>query len=154
MISPNRRWLGGFVVVVALWPSLAPAQSMARSFEELQGILKAEEIVVVIDKTGQGTRGRVAEVSPSSLVLVLVEQAPGGLERTTNVKRTFAKDDVAEIVRSGRSETRTPIADAESGSDGARDRQERPANNGESRGPLRIVARDFHDVPDGFDSRA
>lgn len=119
MISPNQRWLGGFVLAVALLPSLARAQSMARSFEELQGILKAEEIVVVMDKTGQKTWGKVAEVSTTSLVLVLPENTPSGVVIwTSGAKRaSFAEDTVAEILRSdlsGRTETRIYLALARS----------------------------------------
>lgn len=119
MMSPNRRWLGGFVLAVVLLPSLARAQSMARSFEELQGILKAEEIVVVIDKTGQKTWGKVAELSTTSLVLVLPESTPSGVVIWgSGAKRTsFAEDTVAEILRSdpsGRTETRIYLALARS----------------------------------------
>lgn len=119
MISPNLRRLGGFVLAVALVPSLARAQSIARSFEELQGILKAEEIVVVIAKTGEKTWGKVAEVSTTSVVLVLPENTPSGaVIWASGAKRTsFAEDSVAEILRSdpsGRTERRIYLAFARS----------------------------------------
>lgn len=102
MISSTRGWLG-FVVAVMLFPGSARAQTVAQSFEELQRILKAEDVVVVIDRADQQSTGRVAEVSASSLVLVLViaEKTPEGLAIwTSGARRTFTADAVAEIWRS------------------------------------------------------
>ena len=98
MVNANPQRLGWFMLAVTLFPSGVGAQTVARSFETLQGILKAGEIVVVTEKTGQETRGRVAEVSTSSLVLVIPEKT-GGLEIWTG-RRAFAADGVAEILRS------------------------------------------------------
>lgn len=72
MISPTRR-LSELVLAVAFVPSLAHAQSLARTFKELQRILKPKPVVVVIDTTGQETRGRVAEIAESSLALAIPE---------------------------------------------------------------------------------
>jgi hypothetical protein len=102
MSSSTRGWLG-FVVAVMLFPGSARAQTVAQSFEELQRILKAEDVVVVIDRADQQSTGRVAEVSASSLVLVLViaEKTPEGLAIwTSGARRTFTADAVAEIWRS------------------------------------------------------
>ena len=54
MMNPNRRWLGGFTVAVALalFPGDVRAQTVARSFEELQSILKVGQTVVVTDDSG------------------------------------------------------------------------------------------------------
>ncbi len=109
MISSNRRWLGGLAVAVALLPASAEAQTMARSFGELKGILKAEEIVAVIDKAGQETTGKVAEITASSLVLIIPEKSRGLEIYTGGVTRTFAEDNVAAIMRSDRSGNRTRI---------------------------------------------
>jgi hypothetical protein len=74
MVSLNRRWLGGFAVAVALFPGGVHAQTTARSFDELQGILKAEEIVVVFDHAGNKTPLKFAE----SLSLSSAQAAPQG----------------------------------------------------------------------------
>ncbi len=46
MMSLKRRWLSGFAVAVTLFPGGVRAQNTARSFEELQGILKVDELYV------------------------------------------------------------------------------------------------------------
>ena len=74
MISLNRRWLGGFAVAVTLFPGGVHAQTTARSFDELQGILKADEIVVVIDNAGHETARTFAE----SLSVSSAQSAPPG----------------------------------------------------------------------------
>ena len=55
MLSPNRRRLGGFIFVVALFPGSAGAQTVAHSFAGLQRMLKVRETVVVTDESGQVT---------------------------------------------------------------------------------------------------
>ena len=86
-MNPNRRWLGGFTVAVALalYPGDVRAQTVARSFEELQSILKVGQTVVVTDDSGRQTKGRLTDVSPSALVV------------STPDTRTFAEGTVAEI---------------------------------------------------------
>ena len=97
MINPSKRRLGGFVLAIALLPAIARSQSIARSFEELQELLRAEQIVVVIDRAGQETRGMAVEISASSLVLLVPEKTSSGLAYTsTGAKRTFDEDAVAE----------------------------------------------------------
>ena len=85
MLSPNRHLLGALAVSVILAPSPAPAQTVANSFEELRRVLKNGQTVVVTDSSGQQTRGKVADVSPSSLVVLVPET------------RTFAEGTVSEI---------------------------------------------------------
>lgn len=100
MTGSNRRRLATFALVVAFVPTGAHAQTVARSFQELLGILKTDEVVVVVDKTGKETWGKVAELSVSSLGLIILEQRRVGETVTTGVKRTFAGDTVAELIRS------------------------------------------------------
>jgi hypothetical protein len=107
MTSSDRRRLGGFVLAVALFPSGARAQTVVRSFQELEGVLKPEDIIVVTDKTGEETWGKVTGVSPSSLGLVILEKGRNELQTvTTTVRRTFAEDMVAAITRSDLSGTK------------------------------------------------
>jgi hypothetical protein len=85
MMSLIWRSLGGFTVAVALFPGDVQAQTVARSFEELQPILKVGQTVVVTDDSGRQTKGRLTDLSPSALVV------------STPIKRTFAEGTVAEI---------------------------------------------------------
>ena len=82
MVSPHRRRLGGFVIAVALFPGAAGAQTLARSFEELQQVLRVRQTVVVTDEAGEETKGRVDKLSTVSITI-------GG--------RTFADAVVREI---------------------------------------------------------
>lgn len=90
MISPNRRRLGGLVLAVALVPNAASAQTVARSFDELQRTLKVGQTVFVTDESGRQTQGKVADVSASSLVILTPET------------RTFVEGAVTEIRRTDR----------------------------------------------------
>jgi hypothetical protein len=58
MISPNRRQLYGFALALVLGQRVVQAQA-ALTFEQLTGILKANDRVVVTADTGQNTKGRV-----------------------------------------------------------------------------------------------
>ena len=82
MLGPDRRRRGWFVLVVSLFAASAHAQTAARSFEELQRMLKVRQTVVVTDESGAETRGRVDELSTASLSV-------GG--------RTFAENAIKEI---------------------------------------------------------
>ena len=53
----------------------------------------------MIDTAGQETRGKVAKVSASSLVL-LVRDKTSGLDTDKGAKRSFDEDAVAEILKS------------------------------------------------------
>lgn len=96
MIGSHLRRLGGFALALVLAASGAEAQT-AHSFDELQRILKAGQMVVVTDETGRETKGKVADVSPSSLVLLELEITRDGREAWT-AKRTFANAVVRKIV--------------------------------------------------------
>ena len=85
MLSLNRHMWCTLAVFVIVAPSPAPAQTVASSFEELRQVLKKGQTVVVTDASGQQTKGKVADLSPSSLV-VLIPDA-----------RTFAEGTVTEI---------------------------------------------------------
>ena len=85
MLSLNRHIWSTLAVFVILAPSPAPAQATANSFAELQTVLKKGQTVMVTDASGQRVKGKVAEVSPSSLVVLIPEA------------RTFAEGTVREI---------------------------------------------------------
>jgi hypothetical protein len=85
MLNLNRHMWSPLAVFVILAPTTAPAQTVASSFEQLRQVLKNGQAVVVTDANGQRTKGKVADVSPSSLVILIPEA------------RTFAEGAVAEI---------------------------------------------------------
>ena len=72
MTGSTRRWFTGLAAAVALWPASAEAQAMARSFEELIGIVKAEEVVIVTDTKGRRVKGALTAVDKDSLSLAMV----------------------------------------------------------------------------------
>ena len=87
MISLKRHMWSTLAVFVFLAPSSAPAQPVANSFEELRQVLKKSQTVVVTDASGRQTKGKVADVSASSLVVSIPET------------RAFAEGTVREIRR-------------------------------------------------------
>ena len=82
MLNLNRHTCSTLAVFL-LAASPAPAQTVSNSFEELRQVLRKGQTVVVTDATGQRTKGKVADVSPSSLV-VLVPDARTFTERTVS----------------------------------------------------------------------
>ena len=85
MLSLNRHRWSALALFVILVPSPAPAQTVANSFDELRQVLKKGQTVVVTDASGQRTKGRVWDVSPSSVVVRSPEA------------RTFTEGTVTEI---------------------------------------------------------
>jgi hypothetical protein len=84
--SSNRRWFTRLAVAVALWPVSAEAQTMARSFEELRGMVKADETVIVIDTRGRRVKGALTAVNQDSLSLA-----------TDGRTQTFARSEVSTV---------------------------------------------------------
>jgi hypothetical protein len=64
-------FLYGVFGVMTLMPRAALAQPPARSFAELQSILKSGDDVQITDNSGTRTRGKVADVSMNSLGLTV-----------------------------------------------------------------------------------
>ena len=81
---------GGGLLLLVLLPSAAGAQGAASSFDNLQGALRAGDMVTVTEDDGHRTKGRVADFSDSSLGL-LVGRDPQ--------KRVFTVDRTIKIVR-------------------------------------------------------
>ncbi len=88
MMRLNLRWLGGLVVAVGLFPGVSRAQEIPM-FEDLQRTLKKGQTVLVTDDTGLKVRGKVDQVSASSLIILT--KGPG--------RRTFVESTVSEIRR-------------------------------------------------------
>lgn len=87
MPSLNPRLWTLVAVFAVLAPSAARAQTIASSFEELRQVLKKGQAVVVTSASGQQVRGKVGDLSASSLT-VLIPDA-----------RTFGEGAVAEVRR-------------------------------------------------------
>ena len=86
MTNSNRRSFSRLAAAVALWPAIAEAQTPVRSFEELTGIVKAEETVIVIDMRGRNVKGALTGIAQDSLSLA----AEGRLQ-------TFARSEVRTV---------------------------------------------------------
>jgi hypothetical protein len=82
----TRRWLLGLTATVALWPASAEAQPMARSLEDLAGLVKSEATVIVTDMKDRRVTGALIAVDHDSIALVLDG-------RTV----TFARSEVAAV---------------------------------------------------------
>jgi hypothetical protein len=76
----------GLAAAVTLGPAGAEAQTLARSFEELKGIVKVDQTVIVADMKGRRIKGALTVVDEDWLSLV----ADG---RT----QTFARSDVITV---------------------------------------------------------
>lgn len=86
MTSSTRRWFSRLAAAVALWPAGAEAQTTARSFAELTGIVKAEERVIVIDMRGRRVKGAITAVDKDSVSLA-----------TDGRTQTFAQSEVSTV---------------------------------------------------------
>jgi hypothetical protein len=75
--------------VTAAWlPSDAWAQTVATSFAELQPLVKVGEQVVVTDANGLRTKGRISDLSPSTLVILTPQQKSFSESGVTAIRRT------------------------------------------------------------------
>jgi hypothetical protein len=86
MFSSTRRWLGALTATATMWPVGAGAQEVVRSFEELAGIAKAEETVVVTDGNGRRFKGDLTTIKADSISLA-----------TDGRILTFARSDVSAV---------------------------------------------------------
>jgi hypothetical protein len=86
VFSSSRLWFTRLAVAMALWPASAEAQTEARSFEELIGIVQAEETVIVTDRRGRKVKGALIAVDEGLLSLA-----------TDGRTRTFPRSEVSSV---------------------------------------------------------
>lgn len=84
MTNSSRRVLCAFAMASTLFPATVRAQAAAQSFADLQRILRVGQMVIVTDASGQETKGKIADVSASALVVL-------GSDRRTFVDGTITK---------------------------------------------------------------
>jgi hypothetical protein len=77
----------GALTLALVAPPTASGQTVASSFAELRQVLKPGQTVVVIDTSGQRTKGKVAELPAAPSSLVVLVPAP----------RTFPEGAIVEI---------------------------------------------------------
>jgi hypothetical protein len=107
-----RRCVVSFALTALFLPGIALGQTQVRSFAELQSRLKASDLVVVTDNSGQETTGRIAEISPHGISLAVMN-----VERRANRStvlnaagtRSFADSDIALIHRTDPTEARRTL---------------------------------------------
>jgi hypothetical protein len=88
LASPTRLCLFAALGFLTLMPRFALAQPSARSFAELQSILKTGDEVQITDSSGKTIQGRIGNVSTSSLGLTVDGRRQDLLEATVReVKR-------------------------------------------------------------------
>ena len=96
----GRLWMLPLLVSVA-WLLVAPlgvsAQVVATSFEELRALVKSGETIYVTDASGRQTKGRLGELSASSLELLVGQTGPNGRE-TFVPKARLSERDVRQIL--------------------------------------------------------
>ncbi len=67
MIGSHRLWLSGLTVAaIALWPASGEAQTMARTFEEPQQIVRAEDTIVSAGWFERAAEREVRRLKPST----------------------------------------------------------------------------------------
>jgi hypothetical protein len=81
---------------VLLLPLTASAQTVVTTFAELPAVLQAGDTVDVTDAKGHTLRGRVEELSPSSLEISARKRASGGTDPFVSIGR-FSETDVRQI---------------------------------------------------------
>ena len=90
------RPLAPFVVMVALLPRAVHAQAASTSFDELRSRLKPGDTVYVSDMDGRLTRGKLGELSASSLELLVPEKRADGRDVLVPKPR-LSERDIREI---------------------------------------------------------
>lgn len=102
-----RRMPSGRDVIVAMFvllllPVSAAAQRPANSFDKLSQLIKPGDTVSITEADGGRVKGEVAEVTPSSITLLISHNGdrPGSANSTTKVeeRRTFPEAAVRRIV--------------------------------------------------------
>lgn len=89
-LERSRIHPGLALLLIVLWPGAGAAQTVASSFDELQNVLKTGETVSVTDDSGRRTKGKVVDLSASSLVLLVGRK---------DQSRVFTVDGTTKIVR-------------------------------------------------------
>lgn len=83
------------VPILVMAPLNASAQVVATSFKELQILVKPGETIEVTDPSGRRTRGRLGQLSASSLELLVRKTGPDG--RETFPQARLSEPDVQQI---------------------------------------------------------
>jgi hypothetical protein len=97
MISGGARPFAVAVLLSLSLPFTASAQAVATSFEELRSLVKPGETIHLTDATGRTIRGRVGDLSASSLEVLVRQTAPDGRE-TFVPQRRLSESDVRQIL--------------------------------------------------------
>lgn len=96
-----RVWILPLLVAVPALllavPVQVSAQAVATSFEELRALVKPDDIVYVTEASGRKTKGRLGELSTSSLELLVRQTGPDGRETFVPQAR-LSEGDVRQIV--------------------------------------------------------
>lgn len=70
MFSRCRLPISVLLLAIALVPGVGRAQTIAQSFDQLQGTLKPRDVVIVLDSSDRKVTGKVVTLSPSSFTII------------------------------------------------------------------------------------
>lgn len=85
------------VPLIMMAPRNVGAQVVATSFEELQALVKPGDTIDVTDASGRKTKGRLGDLSASSLELLVRKTGPDGRETFVPQAR-LSEGDVGQIL--------------------------------------------------------
>lgn len=71
MFCRSKRRGVGTLVLILMASATAEAQQTARSFEQLQVLVKPGDTIAVVDASGRESRGEILDISPSMLRLLV-----------------------------------------------------------------------------------
>jgi hypothetical protein len=109
MTNSSLRRVSWWAIALALVPATAAGQPIARSFADLQTMVKVGETVLVRDQRGREAKVKIAAISASSLSVLKREKTRDnhGFERATwTAKQLLSEGDVQRIRRSGGNATK------------------------------------------------
>lgn len=93
----KRKTLLWIISMCLLWAAPASAQNPAASFDQLRSLVKTGDTIEVTDASGHRTKGRLGELSISSLELLVLRTQPDGSQKWAPVA-PFQERDVTQIM--------------------------------------------------------
>jgi len=78
--------------LVFVAPHRANAQIVATSFEQLRAIVRAGDTVIITDASGRKSKGRLGQLSASTLELLVRQTGPDGRETLVPQSRLSERD--------------------------------------------------------------
>lgn len=98
MLSRNKgQTLSWAISMCLLWAAPVGAQDPAASFDQLRSLVKTADTIEVTDASGRRSKGRLGELSTSSLELLVFQTQPDGSQKWASFAR-FQEGEVTRIM--------------------------------------------------------